>query len=57
MGDEKWILYNNVEEEISLENEMNHNQSHQRPVFSKEAYVVYIYGGIRRESSVICSFW
>ena len=56
MGDEKWILYNNVEEEISLENEMNHNQSHQRPVFSKEAYVVYIYGGIRRESSVICSF-
>ena len=43
MGDEKWILYNNVEEEISLENEMNHNQSHQRPVFSKEAYVVYIY--------------
>ena len=41
MGDEKWILYSNVEQEISWESEMNHNQPHQRPVFSKEGYVVY----------------
>ena len=44
MGDEKWILYSNVEQEISWESEMNHNQPHQRPVFSKEGYVVYMVG-------------
>ena len=44
MGAEKWILYSNVEQEISWESEMNHNQPHQRPVFSKEGYVVYMVG-------------
>ena len=47
MGDEKWILYNNVEQEISWESEMNHNEPHQRPVFFKEGDVVYMVGSDR----------
>ena len=30
MGDEKWILYNNVEQKKSWASEMNHHQLHQR---------------------------
>ena len=32
MGDEKWILYNNVEQQRSW-GKMNHHQTQQRPVF------------------------
>ena len=32
-GDEKWILYNNVERRDCGVSEMSHHQPHQRPVF------------------------
>ena len=33
MGDEKWILYNNVDGRDRGASEMNHHQPQQRPVF------------------------
>ena len=56
MGDEKWVLYDNVEWKRSWAREMNHLQLHQRPVSIQRRWC-WMSGGIRRESSIVSSFW
>ena len=53
MGDEKWILYNNVEWKRSWASEMNHHQPYQRPIFVQRRWCC-VYGGIG--SSIMSSF-
>ena len=55
-GDEKWILYNNVERRDCGVSEMSHHQPHQRPVFIQRWWYCVYSIGVRSKSSIVNSF-
>ena len=56
MGDDKWIIYNNVEWERSCGKWNEPPPTTPEPIFTQRRWCC-VYGGIGRESSIISSFW